>query len=70
MGNVEKHYRISQAAYQAICGRDQEQYPKERDYVNAAIQTFEDRQRFEEIMERLDQMEEKLEQLLSANRYR
>lgn len=43
MGFIDKHFRITDKACEVINKRDRARFPCERDFVNEAIVTYEDR---------------------------
>lgn len=67
---VDRHYRLSREAFDTIQKRDLSLFPKERDFVNAAVLVFEKNQMIEEIAEGVKRMEEKLEMLSREDDYR
>lgn len=67
---VDRHYRLSREAFEIIQNRDVDLFPKERDFVNAAILIFEKDQMIDEIAETVKRIEEKVDQLTREDDYR
>ena len=67
---VDRHYRLSREAFEVIRNRDTNLYPRERDFVNAAILIFEDCHKINEIAETVKRLDEKLEPLTRNEGYR
>lgn len=69
IGN-DKHYRMTEESLKFIEMRDKQKYPKESLFVNAAIQYFGRGIEQENLMDELEEMQDKLdriENLLEGN---
>lgn len=53
MIGVNKHLRISREANEKIQNRDKDRFPLERDFINAAILSFEEKITSQEILEEI-----------------
>lgn len=62
IGN-DKHYRITEESLKFIEMRDKQKYPKESLFVNAAIQYFGRGIEQENLMDELEEMQDKLDRI-------
>ena len=66
IGN-DKHYRMTEESLKFIEMRDKQKYPKESLFVNAAIQYFGRGIEQENLMDELEEMQDRIENLLEEN---
>lgn len=62
IGN-DKHYRMSEESLRFIEKRDKQKYPKESLFVNAAVQYFGRGIEQENLMDELEEMQDKLDRI-------
>ena len=62
IGN-DKHYRLTEESLKFIEMRDKQKYPKESLFVNAAIQYFGRGIEQENLMDELEEMQDKLDRI-------
>lgn len=62
IGN-DKHYRMTEESLKFIEMRDKQKYPKESLFVNAAIQYFGKGIEQENLMDELEEMQDKLDRI-------
>lgn len=65
-GTVDRHYRLSKAAYEKIVNRDTDRFPTEKDFVSEAVLSYESRVRMEDLLERYRRTEEQLDRMIKA----
>lgn len=63
---VDRHYRLPKAAYDRIVNRDKDRFPTEKDFMAEAVLSYEKRIRMEELMDRFQKIEEKLDRMARA----
>ena len=60
---VDRHYRLSKAAYEKILNRDLDRFPTERDFISEAVLSYDDRVAAKELLERFQRTEEILDRI-------
>ena len=66
MSRVDRHYRLSRAAYERILERDTNMFPTEKDFVAAAVLSYDDKSHMQDMENKLDEMNRKLDQIMKA----
>lgn len=66
MNSVDRHYRLSKAAYEKIRSRNTDRFPTEKDFVSEAVLSYEDRTRNEEIIAEIRALAEKIDRITRA----
>lgn len=64
--SVDRHYRLSKAAYEKILNRDLNRFPTERDFVSEAVLSYDERIQMKDLLERYKKTEERLDRLYKA----
>ena len=60
---VDRHYRLSKAAYEKILNRDLDRFPTEKDFLSEAVLSYDDRVTSKELLEKLQETKESLERV-------
>ena len=66
MCRVDRHYRITKAAYEKVSHRNLEQFPTEKDFVTEAILSYEDQNQLSEILDLIKGLDQKLDRVIKA----
>lgn len=64
--SVDRHYRLSKAAYEKICSRNLNRFPTEKDFVSEAVLSYEDRIRMKELSDQIRELAESIERMTKA----
>ena len=63
MGYVKKHLSLSEKAYELIQARDKKRFPMERDFIDEAITTYEERITQEKILREIRKVRDQITRL-------
>ena len=66
LNSVDRHYRLSKAAYEKIRNRDIDRFPTEKDFVSEAVLSYEDRIKNTEIMAEVRELAKKIDRITIA----
>lgn len=66
MNSVDRHYRLSKAAYEKIRKRDCDRFPTEKDFVTEAVLFYEDRTKTDEILEEIRDLKKQIARITGA----
>lgn len=66
MNSVDRHYRLSKAAYEKICSRDKDRFPTEKDFVSEAVLSYEDRMKNAELLAEVRDLAKKIDRIMGA----
>ena len=66
MNSVDKHYRLSKAAYEKIRKRDRDRFPTEKEFVSEAVLSYEDRKKNEELIAEVRELAKKIDRIVGA----
>ena len=60
---VDRHYRLSKAAYEKILNRDLDRFPTKREFISEAVLSYEDRVAAKELKEGFQRIEGALDRI-------
>lgn len=63
---VDRHYRLSKAAYEKILNRDLDRFPTEKDFVSEAVLSYGKGKQIEDLLARYRNTEEKIDRMIKA----
>ena len=66
MNSVDRHYRLSKAAYEKIRSRDKDRFPTEKDFVSEAVLSYEDRMKNAELLAEVRDLAKKIDRIMGA----
>ena len=66
MNSVDRHYRLSKAAYEKIRSRNTDRFPTEKDFVSEAVLSYEDRMMNTELIAEVRELAKKIDRITRA----
>ena len=66
MNTVDRHYRLSKAAYSIVAARDKDRFPTEKDFVSEAILSYGENAELEDMSRMLKEINKKIDRIIKA----